>query len=138
MPCSLRIITIHVYFLGRKETIPCYNGPCPNTRKDISQGFYLVMFYKANLLALPTKAKDLVLRFIIEYSSFKGFWPLGKIIYQFILAIHLSCKHNNRHILNLRFTHQFQTTEKAPMNIGVYFWTQPFYIVEELDSHFEK
>jgi len=31
-----------------------------------------------NLLALPTtKAKDIVFRFIIEYSSIKGFWTLG-------------------------------------------------------------
>jgi hypothetical protein len=30
------------------------------------------------LLALPTKKalKDIVFRFIIEYSSLKGFWPL--------------------------------------------------------------
>jgi len=34
------------------------------------------MFYKANLLALPTKqGKDIVLRFIIEHSSLRDFGP---------------------------------------------------------------
>jgi len=32
---------------------------------------------EGSLLGLPTKGKDIVLRFIIEYSSLNGFWPLG-------------------------------------------------------------
>jgi hypothetical protein len=29
------------------------------------------------IFGLACQGKDIVFRFIIEYSSFKGFWPLG-------------------------------------------------------------
>ncbi len=42
----------------------------PNRDKKVAQ-------WKCLLLALPTKARILVFRFVIEYSSLRGFWPLG-------------------------------------------------------------
>jgi hypothetical protein len=39
----------------------------------------------ANLfVGLAYQGKDIVFRFIIEYSSFKGFWPLGNNRSKFI------------------------------------------------------
>jgi hypothetical protein len=37
---------------------------------------YSLACYSNFIGLLPTKAKDIVFRFIIEYSKLKGFWPL--------------------------------------------------------------
>jgi hypothetical protein len=39
-------------------------------KRDNDDPFYIVQF-----VALPAKAKDIVFRFIIEYTSFKDFGP---------------------------------------------------------------
>ncbi len=61
-----------------KEEWPDLCGPCV---------YSLSKFWTANVIndinkslefvGLAYQGKDIVFRFIIEYSSFKGFWPLG-------------------------------------------------------------
>jgi hypothetical protein len=72
------------YWIERKGNSPSDDGTLrlPPRRvqllvkKELGQAIKVRESFLLALLAYQGK-KDIVFRFIIEYSSFKGFWPLG-------------------------------------------------------------
>jgi hypothetical protein len=63
-----------------KVAVPFQEFPCIEFNAFFQSFFFydmFILFLILLLLALPTKSKDIVFRFIIEYSSLRDFyWPL--------------------------------------------------------------